>query len=54
MLQGEHCRTAIGGWGGGGGIFVIPPAVDFDHGACEVALQVEESNALSRLVENLE
>lgn len=40
--------------GGGGGIFVIPPAVDFDHGACEVALQVEESNALSRLVENLE
>lgn len=38
----------------GGGIFVIPPVVDFDHGACEVALQVEESNALSRLVENLE
>lgn len=38
----------------GGGIFVIPPAVDFDHGACEVALQVEKSNALSRLVENLE
>lgn len=32
--------------GGGGGIFVIPPATDFDHEACEVALQVEESNVL--------